>query len=82
MLMDFNDEYPDRPPKCTFTPALFHPNVHASGMVSLSIIGKNWKPQVMIKQILIEVQKMLSEQNLTEQTVNENSNVDGTSDAH
>lgn len=62
--MDFNHEYPLSPPTCKFTPAVFHPNVHASGMVYLSLIGKDWKPQVTIKQILLEVQTMLNEPDL------------------
>ena len=31
MEMAFTDEYPSKPPKCKFTPVLFHPNVYPSG---------------------------------------------------
>jgi ubiquitin-conjugating enzyme E2 I len=31
VFMDFPEEYPSKPPKCKFTPPLFHPNVYPSG---------------------------------------------------
>ena len=31
MSMEFTEEYPSKPPKCKFTPPLFHPNVYPSG---------------------------------------------------
>ena len=36
--MMFPEEYPSKPPKCKFTPPLFHPNVFPSGTVCLSIL--------------------------------------------
>jgi ubiquitin-conjugating enzyme E2 I len=46
-------EYPSKPPKCKFTPPLFHPNVYPSGTICLSILDeeKNWKPAITIKQV-------------------------------
>ena len=34
-----------------FDPVIFHPNVFPSGKVSLSILEKDWKPQITIKQV-------------------------------
>lgn len=56
--MTFNDDYPATPPKVRFEPKLFHPNVHPSGTVCLSILNasKDWRPSLTIKDILIGVQ--------------------------
>ena len=35
LSMEFTDEYPSKPPKCQFTPPLFHPNIFPSGTVCL-----------------------------------------------
>ncbi|KAJ2772936.1 SUMO conjugating enzyme Hus5 [Coemansia nantahalensis] len=61
----FTPDYPALPPKCQFTPPLFHPNVFPSGTVCLSILNadKDWKPSITIKQILLGVQSLLNEPN-------------------
>jgi len=62
----FPDEYPTKPPKCRFTPPLFHPNVYPSGTVCLSILNEeqDWKPAITIKDILKGIQSLLDEPNL------------------
>lgn len=49
-------DYPSKPPKCKFTPPLFHPNVYPSGTVCLSILNEDegWKPAITVKQVSIE----------------------------
>ncbi|KAF5331176.1 hypothetical protein D9619_005359 [Psilocybe cf. subviscida] len=56
LTMTFPEDYPSKPPKCKFTPALFHPNVYPSGTVCLSILDeeKAWKPAITIKQACIQ----------------------------
>ena len=63
--MIFPEEYPSKPPKCKFTPPLFHPNVYPSGTVCLSILNEDegWKPAITIKDILLGVQSLLDEPN-------------------
>ncbi|KAF9738611.1 SUMO-conjugating enzyme ubc9 [Paraphaeosphaeria minitans] len=58
-------EYPTKPPKCKFTPPLFHPNVYPSGTVCLSILNEDegWKPAITIKEILLGIQSLLDEPN-------------------
>lgn len=58
-------EYPTKPPKCKFTPPLFHPNVYPSGTVCLSILNEEegWKPAITIKEILLGIQMLLDEVN-------------------
>ena len=55
--------YPTNPPKCVFTPPLFHPNVYPSGAVCLSIVGEAWKPAISIKQILLGIQQLFDTPN-------------------
>ncbi|GAA5827350.1 hypothetical protein JCM5353_007552 [Sporobolomyces roseus] len=65
LTMAFPDDYPSKPPKCKFTPPLFHPNVYPSGTVCLSILNeeKAWKPAITVKQILLGVQDLLDSPN-------------------
>jgi hypothetical protein len=55
LTMTFPDDYPNKPPKCQFSPPLFHPNVYPSGTVCLSILSedKDWRPSLTIKQLLM-----------------------------
>eukprot|EP00172_Hildenbrandia_rubra_P002667 Plantae.Rhodophyta-Hildenbrandia_rubra.ctg3698.p1 GENE.Plantae.Rhodophyta-Hildenbrandia_rubra.ctg3698~~Plantae.Rhodophyta-Hildenbrandia_rubra.ctg3698.p1 ORF type:complete len:158 (+),score=20.88 Plantae.Rhodophyta-Hildenbrandia_rubra.ctg3698:295-768(+) len=65
LVMEFTDDYPSRPPKCRFTPPLFHPNVYPSGTVCLSILDadKGWRPSITVKQILLGIQDLLDTPN-------------------
>ncbi|KAJ3296129.1 E2 SUMO-conjugating protein ubc9 [Blyttiomyces sp. JEL0837] len=65
ILMTFPDDYPQKPPKCKFTPPLFHPNVYPSGTVCLSILNEeqDWKPAITIKQIVLGIQDLLNDPN-------------------
>lgn len=65
MRADSGTEYPTKPPKCIFTPALFHPNVYPSGTVCLSILNEEegWKPAITIREILLGIQMLLDEVN-------------------
>lgn len=66
LQMFFNEEYPILPPKCKFSPPLFHPNIYPSGTVCLSLLDaeKDWAPQVTIKQILMGIQELLTSPNI------------------
>ena len=61
----FPKDYPSKPPKCVFNPVIFHPNVYPSGTVCLSILneGKDWKPSISMKQILLGIQDLLDNPN-------------------
>lgn len=66
MVITFSDEYPSKPPKCQFSPVIFHPNIYPSGTVCLSILNedKGWKPSITVKQILLGIQDLLNNPNL------------------
>ncbi|RKP23930.1 ubiquitin-conjugating enzyme 9 [Syncephalis pseudoplumigaleata] len=65
LVLTFPEDYPSKPPKCKFTPPLFHPNVYPSGTVCLSIINEEqgWKPAITVKQILLGIQDLLDDPN-------------------
>lgn len=66
LLLNFTEDYPTKPPKCIFSPVLFHPNVYPSGTVCLSILNeeKDWRPNITIKQILLAIQELLDSPNV------------------
>ena len=64
--MVFKDDFPSTPPKVQFVPPLFHPNVYPSGTVCLSLLdeGKDWRPAITMKEILLGIQHLLTDPNL------------------
>ncbi|XP_061504706.1 SUMO-conjugating enzyme UBC9-B isoform X1 [Anopheles gambiae] len=67
LRMLFQDDYPATPPNCQFVPPLFHPNVYRSGTIALSLLDENqgWRAATTIKQILLSIQELLNEPNVT-----------------
>ena len=57
LTMEFTEDYPNKPPKCKFSPVLFHPNIYPSGTVCLSILNEDedWRPSLTIPQILLGI---------------------------
>eukprot|EP00760_Papus_ankaliazontas_P011553 PhM_4_TR14847/c0_g1_i1/m.74146/K10577/UBE2I, UBC9; ubiquitin-conjugating enzyme E2 I len=65
LVMTFSEDYPSKPPKCKFSPVLFHPNIYPSGTVCLSLLNedKDWRPSITIKQLLLAIQELLDNAN-------------------
>lgn len=74
--MTFPREYPNLPPKLTFTSKFYHPNVYDDGRVCISILhppgddqmsgessGERWLPIHTVESILISVISMISSPN-------------------
>eukprot|EP00899_Mesostigma_viride_P014044 jgi/Mesvir1/22640/Mv14075-RA.1 len=61
----FSEDYPSKPPKCSFPEGFFHPNVYPSGKVCLSIVNESegWKPAITVRQILVGIQELLGTPN-------------------
>jgi len=62
----FPEDYPSKPPKCKFTPPLFHPNVYPSGTVRMSILKeeKSWTPEITMIQIVLAIQDLMNNPNM------------------
>ena len=63
LKMVFNEEYPIRPPKVTFTTQMFHPNIYKDGNICLDILKENWSPTYDVMAILSSIQLLLNEPN-------------------
>ncbi|KAL0210240.1 hypothetical protein P9112_010324 [Eukaryota sp. TZLM1-RC] len=66
VVMEFSSDYPQMPPKCRFDPPLCHPNIFPSGTVCLSLLaeGKQWRPSLRVKDILLGIQQLLEGVNI------------------
>lgn len=65
LTLIFTEDYPSKPPKCTFPTDFFHLNVYQSGLVCLSILSESsgWRPAITVKQILCGIQDLLDTPN-------------------
>lgn len=65
LTLQFTEDYPAKPPKCSFPQHFFHPNVYPSGAICLSIVNENegWRPNITVKQILLGIQELLNNPN-------------------
>lgn len=74
--LTFPLEYPQKPPKMTFTSDIWHPNVHKNGEVCISILhepgedkfgyeaaSERWLPIHTVESILISVISMITDPN-------------------
>lgn len=74
--LSFREDYPLNPPKMSFNPPIFHPNVYANGEVCISILhapgddpnmyetaAERWSPIQSVEKILLSVMSMLAEPN-------------------
>ncbi len=63
LLLEFNEDYPNKPPAVKFVSKLFHPNVYNDGKICLDILQNQWSPIYDIAAILTSIQSLLSEPN-------------------
>lgn len=65
LTINFNEDYPAKPPKIKFPPNFYHPNVYPSGTICLSILNEeqDWRPAISLKQLLLGIQELLNTPN-------------------
>jgi ubiquitin-conjugating enzyme E2 A len=63
LLLEFTEDYPNKPPLVKFISKIFHPNVYADGKICLDILQNQWSPIYDIAAILTSIQSLLSDPN-------------------
>lgn len=63
LTMEFNEEYPNKPPSVRFVSKMFHPNVYADGSICLDILQNRWSPTYDVCAILTSIQSLLHDPN-------------------
>lgn len=63
LILEFTEEYPNKPPTVRFVSKMFHPNVYADGSICLDILQNRWSPTYDVSAILTSIQSLLDEPN-------------------
>ncbi|NWU63458.1 UBE2B enzyme, partial [Pterocles burchelli] len=63
LVIEFSEEYPNKPPTVRFLSKMFHPNVYADGSICLDILQNRWSPTYDVSSILTSIQSLLDEPN-------------------
>lgn len=63
LLLEFTEDYPNKPPAVRFLSKIFHPNVYGDGKICLDILQNQWSPIYDIAAILTSIQSLLSDPN-------------------
>ncbi|KAL8159440.1 hypothetical protein V2J09_000977 [Rumex salicifolius] len=61
----FPSDYPFKPPKVKFETRCFHPNVDAFGNICLDILQDKWSSAYDVRTILLSIQSLLGEPNIS-----------------
>ena len=63
LVLQFTEEYPNKPPQVKFQSKMFHPNIYADGGICLDILQNKWSPTYDVSAILTSIQSLLSDPN-------------------
>ena len=71
LILEFTEDYPNKPPKVKFLTKMFHPNIYNDGSICLDILQNMWSPVYDISSILTSVQSLLCDPNTKSPANNE-----------
>lgn len=58
--MQFEEQYPNKPPLVKFISQMFHPNVYATGELCLDILQNRWSPTYDVAAVLTSIQRWVA----------------------
>ncbi|KAF0990441.1 hypothetical protein HZS_2539 [Henneguya salminicola] len=61
----FSDKYPYKPPSVKFITPCFHPNIDIQGNICLDILNEEWSALFEVRTILLSLQSLLAEPNIS-----------------
>eukprot|EP01024_Parvocaulis_polyphysoides_P030676 TRINITY_DN2794_c0_g2_i1.p5 TRINITY_DN2794_c0_g2~~TRINITY_DN2794_c0_g2_i1.p5 ORF type:complete len:126 (-),score=10.17 TRINITY_DN2794_c0_g2_i1:1457-1834(-) len=59
LILQFSELYPNKPPTARFLSQISHPNVFASGEISIDILKNKWSPVYDVSTILTTIQAFM-----------------------
>lgn len=71
LVLEFTEDYPNKPPKVKFLTQMFHPNIYNDGSICLDILSHQWSPVYDVCSILTSIQSLLCDPNVNSPANNE-----------
>ena len=71
LILEFSEDYPNKPPKVKFLTKMYHPNIYNDGSICLDILQNQWSPVYDISSILTSIQSLLCDPNTKSPANNE-----------